>query len=226
ARVRDGGVTLHAGAAASLALDNGDVQGVATTAGHEACDHVVLAAGAWTKKILAQVGLNLPVKPYRTQLAQLEFDHGPTLPIIHDGEQGVYARADGQHRILVGDGTEHVESQPDAFNTGTDRSFIEKIARSVGRRWHKGEAARYRTGWAGLCVGTPDRNAVIGPDPRVKHLHLMTGDNGFGVMRCLAMGALVAARLQGKMVAGAETCAPKRLDFAMNDFVIREGFEL
>ncbi|MBI2077556.1 MAG: FAD-binding oxidoreductase [Euryarchaeota archaeon] len=226
ARVRSLGVGVHTSQAVGVDVTGSDVRGVTTTAGVEPCDQVLVAAGAWTKALLARSGLPLPVKPYRTQLAQLEFEHDASLPIIHDGEQGVYARADGPHRILVGDGTEHVESDPDAFNEGTDRGFIEKIAKSVSRRWQRGEAARYRTGWAGLCVGTPDRNAVIGPDPRVKHLHLMTGDNGFGLMRCLSLGALVAARLQGKMSPGAEICAPKRLDFGLKDFVIREGFEL
>lgn len=226
ARVRDLRVTPHGGAAVSLRIDQGDCQGVGSTDGPQTCDQVLVAAGAWTKSLLARAGLPLPVKAYRTQLAQLEFDHNSTLPIVHDGEHGVYARADGDHRLLVGDGTEHVESQPDTFNQGTDRAFIEKIAKSVSRRWHKGETARYRTGWAGLCVGTPDRNPVIGPDPRVKHLHLMTGDNGFGLMRSLALGALAAARLRGRMVPGADFCAPKRLDFAQTDFVIREGFEL
>lgn len=223
--LRSHGATVHADRAASIWMEDGAVRGVRTPEGPERFDHVLLAAGAWSKALAAQAGIALPLKAYRTQLAQLEFPHSESLPILHDSEQHVYARPDGPSRVLAGDGTEFVERTPADFNRGVDAYFVEKVAKAASRRWRGGAAAGFRTGWAGLCVATPDRNPLIGPIPGIAGLHVMAGDNGFGVMRSLALGAVAAARLRGRMVPGAEAYQPKRFASGL-DFEIREGFEL
>lgn len=225
ARLRHLGVRLETDRAARLRLREGRVDGVEVAGRAEPCDAVLLAAGAWSKRLAADVGLALPLKAYRTQLAQLEFPHRPDLPILHDTESRVYARPDGPTRVLAGDGTEFVERAPDAFNQGVDATFVEKIAKAASRRWRGGAAAGFRTGWAGLCVATPDRNPLIGAVPGAKGLFLMAGDNGFGVMRCLSLGRVAAARMAGRMVPGAEAYDPRRVSTGL-DFEIREGFEL
>jgi sarcosine oxidase, subunit beta len=223
ARVRSLGGRIGGERAAALRVTRGRVEGVASTQGDEAFDEVVVAAGPWSKQVLADAGLAVPIKAYRTQLAQLGFAHAGRFPVLHDSDLRVYARPDGDDAILMGDGTEFVESHPESFARGADHAFIEKIAASCSQRVRGGSAASYRRGWAGLCVGTPDRDPIIGPYPGVGGLHLMVGDNGFGVMRSLALGA-VAAR---SMLKGQPdpTFRPDRVPMT-TDFEIREGFEL
>lgn len=224
ARLRDLGVALQSERAAEITVQEGRAAAI-TADGEERCDALVLAAGAWSKAVAARAGLRLPLKAYRTQLAQLEFPHGSELPILHDTESQVYARPDGPTRVLAGDGTEFVERTPEDFNRAVDPYFVEKIAKAASRRWRGGAEARFRTGWAGLCVATPDRNPLIGPVPGAKGLFLMAGDNGFGVMRCLALGRVAAARVMGRMSPGAAAFDPRRFEPGV-EFEIREGFEL
>ena len=224
ARVRAHGGTVHAESPVRIRLNGNTCIGLETPKGVVESGHVVVAAGAWSKELLQRSRLPVPIKPYRTQLAQLEYP-STDVPVFHDTEQLIYARPDGPTRILVGDGTEHVESTPDGYRTSVDDWFVEKIAASVSARLRDGGNARYRTGWAGLCVATPDRDPLIGPYPQVANLSLMVGDNGFGVMRCLALGRIAAQGILGAKPAEAKAYQPSRV--AMDaDFEVREGFEL
>ncbi len=224
ARVRERGGKLHAQSPVRLRFSGNACLGLESPDGNVDSDHVVLAAGAWSKELLNRSRLPVPIKPYRTQLAQIEYPSGD-VPVFHDTEQLIYARPDGPTRILVGDGTEHVETTPDGYRTSVDDWFIEKIATSVSHRLRKGTDALYRTGWAGLCVATPDRDPLIGAYPKTSNLSIMVGDNGFGVMRALALGRIAAQGVLGTKTIEARTCDPAR--FAMDvDFEVREGFEL
>jgi sarcosine oxidase, subunit beta len=207
-----------------LRMDGSACVGLEAPSGSVDAAHVVVAGGAWTKGLLGRSGLSIPLKPYRTQIAQIQYPSAK-VPVLHDTSLGFYARPDGPTRLLVGDGTEHVESKPEDYRTSVDASFIEKMAACVAERFQDGGSAAYRTGWAGLCVATPDRDPLIGPYPRVEGLTLMTGDNGFGVMRSLALGVKAAEAVLDPNARRTNPYHPGRLDFA-KDFEIREGFEL
>jgi sarcosine oxidase subunit beta len=225
ARLRALGVPVRVERAAGLDARDGRCVGVLTAEGPQRFDDVVLAAGAWSKRIAQDAALRLPLKAYRTQVAQVEYPHQGTFPIFHDTLLYVYARPDGENHLLIGDGTEFVESQPDAYNRNVDASFVEKIASAASQRLRGGDQAGYRRGWSGLCVSTPDRDPLIGAYPGVAGLHLLCGDNGFGVMRSLALGAIAADRVMGRRDAAPTLYRPDRV--AMDaDFPIREGFEL
>ena len=160
----------------------------------------VVAAGAWSKRLLAQVGHPLPLVPYRTQAAILRprTAEPADLASVHDVDLDVYVRPEENGRILAGDGTEHVEADPETFRPGGDEAFVGHLAESFETRfpgWADGELVR---AWAGVCTATPDRRPLIGPVPGADGLYAITGFNGFGVMR--AGGA--AARLAGLLSAG------------------------
>lgn len=207
--------------------EGGRVRGVRFSDGSmERADRVVVAGGAWTRGVLGKSGLALPMVPYRTQLATLELAGADELPILHDTVHGFYARPESATRFLAGDGTQLRRFDPESFNRAADAEFIEATANRIVERFVKGGEARYRSGWAGLCVGTPDRRPLAGAMPRVDGLHILTGDNGFGLMRGLALGELVARGMGGGAPAG---LAPMALDRfgphqPMDDFPISEGF--
>lgn len=186
-------------------------------------DAVVVAGGAWTKPLLEQAGVRLPLAAYRTQLSSLRMP-AEDAPILHDAVHHVYARPESDQSILVGDGTQLRPFDPDDFDTGADPEFQETVAAATVARWERGEEAAWRTGWAGLCVGTPDRRPLCGAVPGVAGLFVLTGDNGFGVMRCLALGERLADAVRGRPDAGLD---PGRFGpDAPRDFVLREGYGL
>ena len=168
---------------------------------------IVVAAGAWSKKILASLHHPLPLAPYRTQAAVLRpTPGGPALfPSVHDVDLDVYVRPEDQGRILAGDGTELVEVDPDRTSGGGDKKFLTHLAESFGTRFPGWADAELVRAWAGVCTSTPDRRPLIGPVPGAAGLFVLTGFNGFGVMR--AGG--VARRLAAWLAAG-EGSVPER----------------
>lgn len=193
----------------------------------------VVAAGAWSKRLLASVGHPLPLAPYRTQAAVLRPSATDTrlFPSVHDIDLDVYVRPEANGRILAGDGTELVEADPDRFVTGGDERFVGHLAESLGSRFPGWADAELVRAWAGVCVSTPDRRPLIGPVPGADGLYALTGFNGFGVMR--AGGA--AARLAAVLAVGEgderelekiRSVLPARFPGPVPQFPIRPGFTL
>jgi sarcosine oxidase subunit beta len=197
------------------------------------CRRAVVAAGAWSKRVLASVGHPLPLAPYRTQAAVLRPSSHDTrlFPSVHDIDLDVYVRPEENGRILAGDGTERVEADPDRYSTGGDERFVTHLAESFGSRFPGWADAELVRAWAGVCVATPDRRPLIGPVPGASGLFTITGFNGFGVMR--AGGA--AARLAAVLAAGDDSepeldkirsVLPDRFTGPLAEFPIRPGFTL
>ncbi len=211
-RMESEGVTVRENQDARLPVSAGRVQGA---------DAVVVAAGAWTPRLLAGIGVALPMQCYRTQLASLQMP-AEDLPIVHDLVQHFYARPESEASMLAGNGTQLRPFEPDDFNEAADPEFIEHTAARVVRRFEAGAEARVRTGWAGLCVATPDRRPMCGPVPGIDGLFMVSGDNGFGVMRSLALGEKLADALRGRPDASLD---PGRFGpGARADFAMREGY--
>ncbi|MGI0071680.1 MAG: NAD(P)/FAD-dependent oxidoreductase [Thermoplasmata archaeon] len=192
----------------------------------------VVAAGAWSKRILSDVGHPLPLVPYRTQAAVLRPPSGPALfASVHDIDTDVYARPEANGRILAGDGTELVEVDPETFRSGADESFVAHLAETFQRRlpgWADAELVR---AWAGVCTSTPDRRPLVGRVPGASGLYAVTGFNGFGVMRAggvaRRVAELIATNGEGKREL--ERLAPARPDRfpgRVRSFLPRPGFTL
>jgi len=194
---------------------------------------VVVAAGAWSKKILAGIHHPLPLAPYRTQAAVLRpAPGGPApFPSIHDIDLDVYVRPEDQGRILAGDGTELVEVDPDRTPSGGDERFLSHLAESFETRFPGWADAELVRAWAGVCTSTPDRRPLVGPVPGAEGLFVLVGFNGFGVMR--AGG--VARRLSDLLAVGEGSTAerdalapvlPERFPPGTPAVVPRPGFTL
>jgi sarcosine oxidase, subunit beta len=158
---------------------------------------LVVAAGAWSKKVLTDLHHPLPLAPYRTQAAVLRPSPGgpPSFPSVHDVDLDVYVRPEDQGRILAGNGTELVEVDPDRTSGGGDEKFLAHLAESFGRRFPGWAEAELVRAWAGVCTSTPDRRPCVGPIRDAPGLYALTGFNGFGVMRAGGIARRLAALL-------------------------------
>ncbi|HTP54660.1 MAG TPA: FAD-binding oxidoreductase [Thermoplasmata archaeon] len=193
---------------------------------------VLVAAGAWSKRLLASAGAPLPLAPYRTQAALLL----PTLaqtaefPSAHDLDLDVYLRPESNGRILAGDGTQLVEVDPETAPWGSDAAFVEHLAESVGARFPGWADADLVRAWAGVCVSTPDRKPLIGPVPGAEGLYALCGFNGFGVMRAGGAARRLAEAILAEGSAQAEEAIrpvlPSRFPAELPSFAPRPGFTL
>lgn len=185
ARARDGGAEFRLGSAFHGLARTNDRWVLEAQDGTVRARRAVVAAGAWSKRLLESVGHPAPLVPYRTQAALLRPAHPEEgdFPSVHDIDTDVYVRPESNGRILAGDGTELVEADPETFRQGGDDSFVAHLAESFEQCFPKWADAEVVRAWAGVCASTPDRRALIGPVPEAPGLFLMTGFNGFGVMR-------------------------------------------
>jgi glycine/D-amino acid oxidase-like deaminating enzyme len=185
-------------------------------------DAVVVAGGAWTHPLLASWGVRLPLASYRTQLASIGLPEGGGLPIVHDLALRFYSRPESEGSVLAGDGTQLRPFDPDAYNEAGDPEFVHALAERLVVRFEAGAQATVRSSWAGLCVGTPDRRPLCGAVPRRDGLFVLSGDNGFGLMRSLALGERLADAVDGKPHADLD---PARFGPAPPlEFELREGY--
>ncbi len=153
---------------------------------------MVLACGAWTKKILEGLDCPLPLAPFRTQACLLRPSPlMPSFPTLHDTDLGFYLRPAAQGRILVGDGTSAHEVDPDQVNLQADASFVDRIHSEVSSVLPDFDL-HVESAWAGTCVASPDPFPLVGKVPGRQGLFVATGFNGFGTMRAAALARRLA----------------------------------
>jgi sarcosine oxidase subunit beta len=193
---------------------------------------LVVAAGAWSKRVLRSIGSPLPLAPYRTQAAYLRPPGPPpgSFPSFHDVDTDFYVRPEEAGRVLAGDGTRLVEIDPETAPAGGDEEFVTHIAQCIADRcpdWANSDLVR---AWSGVCASTPDRRPLVGPVPRADRLYCICGFNGFGVMR--AAGAahrlveVIASNGSSRSMEGIAPVRPDRFGPDPQPFQPRPGFTL
>jgi sarcosine oxidase subunit beta len=190
-------------------------------------DTVIISSGPWSKKVARMLGVDLPLKPYRTQVAiTTPFMEDVSIPMVHDVTNDIYMKPETGGSILAGDGTETTESDPDDFKEGTDFEFMTSISEKMLRRLPRSKKASLVRGWSGLCTATPDRHPLIGYHSKVEGLFLAVGFNALGVMRAPAMGEIVSTMIANKCREEYITrFDPNRFE-TTEDFEIIQGFTL
>jgi len=184
----------------------------------ERFDAVLVAAGAHTKRLCADAGVALAMKPYRVQALTVD---GPTVPMLHDVTAGYYLRPHPAG-LLAGDGTERVERDPDDWTRDADDGFRAAMSRRLGDRLDGFDRdGGVERAWAGLCTATPDGDPLLGE--LADGLYVATGWQGHGFVRAPATGEAVATRILGGE--GIPAFDPTRFD-GDEEFPVREGMSV
>jgi glycine/D-amino acid oxidase-like deaminating enzyme len=154
-----------------------------------ACDVVVNAAGAWSRRVAAMLDIDLPVVARRRSIfnvsspARLE-----RCPLLID-PSGVYFRPEGQTYIC---GT-----SPDANHDPDDLPldevdhalFDDVIWPTLAHRVPQFEALRVLNAWSGYYeYNVFDQNAIIGRHPDVDNCIFANGFSGHGLQQGPATG--------------------------------------
>lgn len=184
----DGAVATTDGTGTANGTGAGD--GTGADGGATEYDAVVVAAGAHTRQVVTDVA-PLAVSPYRVQALVT----GPVdvdAPMLFDATNGFYLRPHGEG-LLLGDGTEPVEQDPDDWDPAADEPFLAESAvyqeRAVGWSWPAERS------WAGLCTATPDGDPLVGE--LADGVFVATGWQGHGVMRAPGIAERLAAQVLG-----------------------------
>ena len=174
-------------------------------------EHVVNAAGAFAGDLAAQAGIELPVVPYRRNLACTE--PVPTIPasipMCVDIDTGVLIRREGDG-ILIG--YSDPASTP-SVDTSFEPEFLDAVASRVGNRFPFLEQATInpRKCWAGLYPETSDHIAIIDAPRGAPWFIQCAGFGGHGIMHSLAAGQAVAELIRDHRCSTFDL-SPLRLD--------------
>jgi sarcosine oxidase subunit beta len=188
------GVKIYEMAAVTAIRKSGAAFEVESIEGAFSAPLVINAAGCWAKKVGELLGLELPLKPYRTQIAVLKPERPlpENIPAVYDMNRNVYFHSETGGLLLAGDGTTETEENPDMFRQKADSRFLEEIAHKISYLIPGMSDAVVTNSWAGLVTATPDRMPIIGRIPQADNFILAAGDNGYGFMRAGMLGKLVA----------------------------------
>jgi sarcosine oxidase subunit beta len=154
---------------------------------------LVNAAGSEAREVGAMLGVEVPVTPYRRNLAFAPdpAHAGELIPMCVDLDTGVLVRRE------PGGGYVIAYSNPDdppSRETSVDPAFLGDVAERVGHRFPFLEDTPIDVDacWAGLYPETPDHHAIVGETPDVPRFLQCAGFGGHGVMHAPAAGRAIA----------------------------------
>ncbi|MGI5505758.1 NAD(P)/FAD-dependent oxidoreductase [Lentzea sp. CA-135723] len=167
---------------------------VETGSGAVSARKVVCAAGAWSRKIGAMVGVDLPVSPLRRQIMFTEPMpelHDRVTPFTIDFGSTFYFHREGPGLLF---GMSDPDETP-GFKLDMSDAWLPRLTEAIGRRAPRLLDVGVRDGWAGLYEVTPDHNALIGS---AGNFFYATGFSGHGFLQGPAVGEVVRDLVLGR----------------------------
>ncbi len=182
-------------------------------------DAVVLAAGAWSSPLAAQLGLDLPVRAKKRDVFVLDTPARlPGCPLVID-PSGLWFRPDGADgsRFLAGaPPREPWPGDPDEppLHAIDHAQFDEQLWPGLAARVPAFEALRVRSTWAGYYeMNLFDHNGLAGRLPGWRNAWTACGFSGHGMQQSPAVGSALAALLAGgrSSAPALDALSPQRL---------------
>ena len=160
------------------------VDAVLTSAGEITTPTVINAAGPWSDRIAAMVGLELPLCATRHPVVLLQRPPSwqtPT-PVWLDLVEGWYFKPERSPTLMVGSMDVGQDQKADLTNYATAPSYeeTEQYSEAALRRFPMLSEGLAQGGWAGLYDVTPDGQPVIDRVAGLDGFYLAAGFSGHG----------------------------------------------
>jgi len=169
------------------------ITGVRTDAGVLAADRTVVALGSHSTRLLAPLGIDIPVYPVK--------GYSITVPIADASCAPESTLMDETHKVAVTRLGDRIRVGGTAQLCGFDlglpparRSTLEFVLSDLFPRG--GDLARAEF-WAGLRPMTPDGTPIVGGTP-LEHLYLATGHGTLGWTMAAGTGRVMADLIAGR----------------------------
>ena len=194
---RDLGVTIETETPVlGFLLEDGRVVGVETSRGERRGERVVIASGAWSGRLAATLGVEVPIEPVRRQIATtapmpwISMDW----PMMVDLGTGLYMHPESGGMLL---GMANWK-EPPGFVTQVDEAFTSEIVMAGMERLPRLDEASIASSWAGLYEVTPDHHPILDRLPGHPDVWLAAGFSGHGFMHAPACGEVMAQLVRGE----------------------------
>jgi glycine oxidase len=176
---------------AELRVENGKIKGVRTRQGEIGADQVIVCTGAWTARLLEDLGTRPDIRPVRGQMILFYAKPGQVNRIVLYRERYVIPRKDG--RVLIGSTLEHA-----GFDKATTAEAKEALYRTAVEMFPLLKRTPIENHWAGLRPGSPNGVPYIGAHPDVQGLFFSAGHFRNGLVTGPASARLAADLMLGR----------------------------
>jgi len=176
-----------------LAADAAGISAVATSTGVLRADAYVVALGSWSPRLLAPLGISIPVYPikgYSITVPIIDPDAAPVSTVMDESYKVAITRLGD--RIRVG-GTAEISGYSNRLRSARRATLDHSLSDLFPRGGNLAEA----TFWSGLRPMTPDGPPVIGAT-RHANLYLNTGHGTLGWTMACGSARVLADLLSGR----------------------------
>jgi glycine oxidase len=185
-------VRIHEGCEVlELLAKDGRVIGARTPEGRLEAKHVIVCAGAWTARLLEQLGERPQIEPVRGQMILFYAKPGEVQRIVLQQERYAIPRRDG--RVLFGSTLER-----GGFDKSTSAEVREQLRERAMELFPDLRRAAVEKHWAGLRPGSPSGIPYIGAYPGIEGLYFNAGHFRNGVVLGPASARLMADLALGR----------------------------
>ena len=166
-------------------------------------DHVIIAAGPWSKMIAEQLGSHVPVRPVRGVNLNLQPVGRSFNSVIHGGWGLLVPRNDGS--VIAGATVEEVD-----YDNRVTAGAVQDIMNMSELLVPSLRDARLNWALSGLRPGSPDDAPMLGAVPGWQGLHVATGHYRSGILLSAITGKLMAEHITGANPELIEHFSPRR----------------
>lgn len=189
-----GGKIIEHAEVTSWKIEREHIQSICTSGGrHYSAGDYVVAAGAWSRRLLAEYAAALEIWPVRGQILLFKASPGLLEPMVLDERDNFYLipRRDGH--LLAGSTLEE---------TGFDKSTTPEARKALLARAQAlipvlAEETLVAH-WSGLRPASPHNIPVISVHPEISNLYLNSGHYRYGVTMAPGSAQLIANMILGK----------------------------
>ncbi len=153
----------------------------------------VVAAGPWSRKLLASIGVDVPLGMVRHQVVMIRRpDSIGQHPILGDVVNDMSPRPDVGNITMTGVGEDEHGGTPEDFDQGVDMRKVEETMVRLAKRIPGMEDGLFRGGWSGLFTITPDWHPVLDAVEGIDGLYCAVGFSGHGFKLSPMIGQVMA----------------------------------
>ncbi|HEY3355346.1 MAG TPA: FAD-binding oxidoreductase [Polyangia bacterium] len=167
---------------------------VRTNRGDVECGRVIVAAGAWSPRILRFLGVELPNHPVKHEIMVTEPLKPFLRPMVSVLQSGLYFSQSMRGEVVGGITMRKEERSLDFSST---LEFLGEMAAAVCELMPRLGELKVLRQWAGPYDVTPDGNPLLGEPDGLPGLYLNCGFMGHGFMMAPIVGKLYAEWLTG-----------------------------
>ena len=185
-------VNLSAGTrVVGFTSSNGKYTGVRTTQETIQAGQILVCAGAWTGKLMASVGFQVPVRPVRGQMVLMSTNALPVRHLLGYGSRYLVPRPDG--RILVGSTEEWV-----GFHKQNTAGGVAELLRFAATLVPSLVNVGFEQCWSGLRPESADHLPYLGSVGGTENLFVAAGHFRSGLQMSPASALLIRQTMLGQ----------------------------